>query len=126
MTSYELMNRTGSSLSSSSSAIARHPMTNTLSSPRCSAALLVTQAWLFGVPRYSSRESRCASIDISAMSSLSKHLTMGMLTLCSPPRAMVNFPSLTAGPTQNETSSNMSSGGKKSSQLPKSQTFSTG
>ena len=112
------MNGTTSSLSSSSSPMALAPRTNTFSSPRCSAALRVMQAWLFGVPRYSSLESRWASIEIRAMSSGSKFLTMGMLMECSPPMATVNLPSLMAGPTAKSTSANMSSGRMKSSQFP--------
>ena len=118
ITSYEDMNGMTSSLSSSSSPMARQPMTKVFSIPRCSAARLMMQAWLLGVPRYSSLESRWASIEMTAMSSLSKFLTMGMLTVCSPPMAIVNLPSLMAGPTQKFTSSNMSSGRTKSSQFP--------
>ena len=118
MTSYDDMNGMTSSLSSSSSPMARQPMTKVFSIPRCSAARLMTHAWLLGVPRYSSLESRWASIDMTAMSSLSKFLTMGTLTVCSPPMAMVNLPSLIAGLMQKSTSENMSSGRTKSSQFP--------
>lgn len=89
-----------------------------MSRPRCSAALLMTQAWLYGVPRYSSLESRCASMEMSATSPSGNARMIGMLTECSPPMATMNFPSPMAGETAKSTSANMSSGRMKSSQLP--------